>query len=229
MITYRYAFTFTDGASKVFDIALDPDSLALQNESPIYPAWARLDYAPCENCPLERTGAEYCPIAVNIAGLVDSFTSVLSYEEAEIVVTTADRTVSKRTAAQNGLYSILGLYMTTSGCPVLDPLRPMARFHLPFASIEETVFRSSGMYLLAQYFRKKRGLAAEFTFDGLSRIYREINRVNTGLLHRLRAASTEDANLNALANLDVFAFTLHESTEESVGALEPIFHVYLKE
>ncbi|MCG3113629.1 MAG: hypothetical protein MCM46_17615 [Candidatus Manganitrophus sp. SB1] len=35
--------------------------------------------------------------------------------------------------------------------------------------------------------------------------------------------------LNAPANLDVFAFTLHESTEDSVGALESLFHVYLKE
>lgn len=229
MIRYQYAFTFSDGATKQFDIALDPESLEMQNPDPVRPAWARLDYAPCENCPLDRAQTEYCPVAVNIAGLVESFKNVLSYDEAEVVVTSEDRTVTKRTAAQNGLYSILGIYMVTSGCPVLDRLRPMVRFHLPFASIEETVFRSAGMYLLAQYFRKKKGLSAEFAFEGLSKIYREINRVNIGLLKRLQAASNEDANLNALANLDVFAFTLHESTEDSIGALEPLFQVYLKE
>lgn len=229
MIRYRYAFTFADGAAKEFDIALDPKSLQMQNSTPAYPPWARLDYAPCENCPLDRTQTEYCPVAVNMAGLVESFKDMISYQEAEIVVTSEDRTVSKRTAVQNGLYSLLGIYMVTSGCPVLDRLRPMVRFHLPFASIDETVFRSAGMYLLAQYFRKKKGLSAEFTFDGLSQIYREINRVNIGLLQRLQAASNEDANLNALANLDIFAFTLHESTEESVGVLEPLFQVYFKE
>ncbi|NKE70948.1 DUF6901 family protein [Candidatus Manganitrophus noduliformans] len=229
MVTYRYAFAFADGTMKTFDIALDPESLAMQNPAPTYPGWARLDYAPCENCPLDRTRTDYCPVAVNIAGLVDSFKNVISYQEADIVVTTEDRIVFKRTAAQNGLYSILGIYMVTSGCPVLDRLRPMVRFHLPFASIDETVFRSAGMYLLAQYFRKKKGFSAEFAFEGLSKIYREINGVNIGLLRRLQTASNEDANLNALANLDVFAFTLHESTEDSVGALESLFHVYLKE
>ena len=229
MITYRYAFTFSDGMTKQFEIALDPGSLAMQNPGAGYPSWARLDYAPCEACPLDRTQSEYCPIAANIAGLVDSFKDVVSYREAEIVVTTDDRIVSKRTAVQYGLTSILGIYMVTSGCPVLDRLRPMVRFHLPFASIDETVFRSAGMYLLAQYFRKRKGLSAELAFGGLSELYREINRVNVGLLHRLQAASNADANLNAVANLDVFAFTLHESTEESVGALEPIFQVYLNE
>ncbi len=228
MITYQYAFTFTDGVTKTFDIALDPNTLALQNRSPTYPSWARLDHAACENCPLDRTRTEYCPIAVNIAALVESFKDVISYEEAEIVVTTDDRIVSKRTAVQNGLTSILGIYMVTSGCPVLDRLRPMVRFHLPFASIEETIFRSSGMYLLAQYFRKKRGLAAAFSFDGLSKIYREIKQVNIGLLHRLKAASNQDANLNALAILDIFAVTFHDSTEDSVDTLEPLFQVYLK-
>lgn len=229
MITYRYTFAFTDGTMKTLDVALDPETLAVQNPAPSRPDWARLDYAPCSHCPLDKTQNAYCPIAVNIAGLVDSFKDVISYREADIVVTTEDRTVFKRTAAQNGLYSILGIYMVTSGCPVLDPLRPMVRFHLPFASIDETVFRSAGMYLLAQYFRKKKGFSAEFTFEGLSAIYREINQANIGLLRRLQAASNEDANLNALANLDVFAFTLHESTEESVGALESLFQVYLKE
>jgi hypothetical protein len=229
MITYRYAFAFTDGMMKSFDISLDPDTLAIQNPNPTYPDWARLTYAPCRNCPLDQTLTEYCPIAVNIASLVDSFKDVVSYDEADIVVTTEDRTVFKRTAAQNGLYSILGIYMVTSGCPVLDPLRPMVRFHLPFASIDETVFRSAGMYLLAQYFRKKRGFPADFEFEGLSKIYREVKRVNTGLHHRLQAASNEDANLNALANLDIFALTFHDSTENSVGTLESIFQVYLKE
>ena len=229
MITYRYAFTFTDGMTKTFDIALDPDTLAIQNLNPTYPGWARLDEAACEDCPLDRTRAAYCPIAVNMPGLVDAFKDVVSYHEADIVVTTDDRVVSKRTAAQNGLTSILGIYMVTSGCPVLDRLRPMVRFHLPFASMEETVFRSAGMYLLAQYFRKRKGLAAAFEFEGLSKIYREIKRVNTGLLKRLQAASTEDANLNALAILDIFALAFHDSTEDSVDTLEPIFQVYLKE
>ena len=37
--------------------------------------------------------------------------------------------------------------MALSGCPVLEQLKPMARFHLPFASVEETIYRAASMYL----------------------------------------------------------------------------------
>ena len=46
--------------------------------------------------------------------------------------------------------SVLGLIMATAGCPWTDRFRPMARFHLPFASEAETVYRSVCMFLLAR-------------------------------------------------------------------------------
>lgn len=55
MITHRYAFAFTDGNMKTFDIALDPEALAMQNPTPGHPGWSRLHDAPCESCPLDMT------------------------------------------------------------------------------------------------------------------------------------------------------------------------------
>ncbi len=57
MITYRYASAFTDGNMKTFDIALDPETLAMQNPTPSHPGWSRLD-APCESGPLDMTPRE---------------------------------------------------------------------------------------------------------------------------------------------------------------------------
>ncbi len=54
------------------------------------------------------------------------------------------------TTAQQAMSSVLGLIMATAGCPWTDRLRPMARFHLPFASEAETVYRSVCMFLLAR-------------------------------------------------------------------------------
>jgi hypothetical protein len=34
-------------------------------------------------------------------------------------------------------------------------VKPMARFHLPLASEEETIYRATTMYLLAQYFLRE--------------------------------------------------------------------------
>jgi len=41
--------------------------------------------------------------------------------------------------------------------PIFEKLKPMVRFHLPFASIEETKYRAISMYLLAQYFLYQQG------------------------------------------------------------------------
>lgn len=61
---------------------------------------------------------------------------------------TEERTYSKDTLLQQGLASLLGIVMTTSGCPVLEPLKPMVRFHLPFATLTETVYRMVSMCLV---------------------------------------------------------------------------------
>ncbi len=54
------------------------------------------------------------------------------------------------TTAQQAMSSVLGLIMATAGCPWTDRLRPMARFHLPFASDAETLYRSISMFLLSR-------------------------------------------------------------------------------
>ena len=59
---------------------------------------------------------------------------------------------------QMGVSSLLGVIMTTSGCPIMAQLKPMVRFHLPFASLEETIFRMVSMHLVAQYLRHQDGV-----------------------------------------------------------------------
>src|SRR5438874_617766 len=84
------------------------------------------------------------------------------------------------------------------GGPVLAPLRPMSRFHLPFASQEETVFRSVSTYLLGQFLRGVDGGAPDWSLAGLTAIYRDIGKVNRAFAARLRDAAPKDANVNAL-------------------------------
>jgi len=45
----------------------------------------------------------------------------------------------------------------------MDPLKPMVRYHLPFASLDETVYRMVSAVLVAQLIREQRkgaGMAA---------------------------------------------------------------------
>jgi hypothetical protein len=124
----------------------------------------------------------------------------------------------------------MGIYMTTSGCPVMARFRPMVRFHLPFATMEETRYRVLSMYLLAQYLRKRRGAPPDWDAKGILEIYEAIRTVNQDFSKRLRATQIEDATLNAIVRLDAFAdiiaFTVDQHMLET---LEPLFQAYLPE
>ena len=77
-----------------------------------------------------------------MASTLEPLKTLVSFDTVGVTVTQAERTVYAETSAQQAMSSVLGLIMATSGCPWTDHLRPMARFHLPFASEAETVYRS---------------------------------------------------------------------------------------
>jgi len=192
------------------------------------PNGPKLAYHQCKNCPL-LDHIIYCPVAVNISHLIEEFKFSTSYDKTLVVVETPERTYSQETTVQNGLSAILGIYMVTSGCPVLDYLRPMVRFHLPFATATETIFRAVSMYLVAQYFRERKGLEPDWKVEGLVSIYKEISTVNKGMWNRLSKASGFDANVNALIVLNTFGDALRFSLKKDLKNLAPFFTKYLEE
>ena len=134
-----------------------------------------------------------------------------------------ERTYEEDTRLQQGLSSIVGLYMVTSNCPIMDQLRPMVRFHLPFATSEETLYRAVSMYLTKQYFAMRRGETPDWELEKLAQIYSAISVVNAGMSRRLRQASTKDANVNALIILSAFGDTVGVSLKDGVGNIEYLF------
>ena len=111
----------------------------------------------CSNCKLDEK-TEYCPVIVNLLDIVDSFSGMNSYKKCDIIIETEEREYHKKDVSlQSAVSSLMGIYMPTSGCPTLDMLRPMVKFHLPFATLDETVYRAVSMFLVAEYLRKSRG------------------------------------------------------------------------
>jgi hypothetical protein len=224
-----YIYKFKDGTTKHFDLRLDKSNLLLITKKPVdLPLWAMLPFNKCVICPLSEKDHVYCPICVNFAGIVEQFKNFLSYEKVSVTVATDERFFGKDTTVQGGLSPLLGIIMTTSGCPVMEQLKPMVRFHLPFASLDETIYRGVSMYLVSQYFRNKDGRSAEWSLDGLQKIYTEVGQVNQGFANRMRAAAKKDANVNALVNLDVFASMMTLAADESMKGLRPYFSALLK-
>jgi len=206
LLTIHYHFRFRDGETREIPLRFDEDTLALVPvESHTPPEWAKLALHQCLDCPLDPDLHQHCPTAVHLSGIVKSFREHNSFDEVTVEVTDKRRRYLKETSLQEGLGSLVGLIMATGGCPVLEPLRPMVRFHLPFATMEETEFRMVSMYLVAQYLRQKRGEQPDWSLDGLQAIYARVQEVNTSFAMRIRTAAANDAGINAIVILDCFA------------------------
>jgi len=228
-LKFIYSFKLQDGKSIRFELQLDRKTLALiAREREDLPDWTRLKFQQCSICPLKKRQHKHCPVARNLVDIVENFADMLSHEKARVTVETGERTYRKNTTVHAGLSSMLGVVMTTSGCPVMEPLKPMVRFHLPFASIEETIFRMTSMYLLAQYLRKQEGLPHDWDLNVLAQIYSDVSKANKDFSQRLAQADEKDANVNALVELDVFASMVQLLAEDAIGELKPYYSAYLK-
>ena len=229
-IRFVYTYKFKDGSAKHFDLHLDAANLLLITEKQEdLPLWALLPFNKCAICPLSEKDHVYCPICANLAGIVEQFKNFLSHEKVSVTVACDERFYGKETTVQGGLSPLLGIIMTTSGCPVMEQLKPMVRFHLPFASLDETIFRMVSMYLFVQYYRNQDGKPAEWNLDGLLKAYAEVSIVNRDFANRLRDAAKKDANINALVNLDCIAAMMPFAAEETLKSLKPYFAAYLSE
>ncbi len=228
-IQYRYHFRLEDGQERTVEVRLDPETLnLLRTPRPHYPAWTRLDSHQCAHCPLQSTEHPHCPVALNLVEIVEAFDQTISYTRGTVSVDVDERRYEKEVPAQKGISALLGIYMVTSQCPIMEKLKPMVRFHLPFATPDETLYRSLSMYLLAQFFVAKNGGAPDWTLKGLAKIYEDVKVVNKAMGDRLRSAFHEDAGVNAVVILDTFA----ENAKYQIGAdrledLERLFAPYL--
>ena len=229
-LIYKYVFKLESKKTREFTVSLNKRSLDLILEKrEKIPEWALLDFNKCPNCPLDKKDHEYCPTAESVIDIIDFFKESASYEKVDITIESYERTYYKNTTVQKGLSSLLGLYMACSGCPVLKKLKPMARFHLPFATNEETTFRAMSTYLLGQFFIAKTNKQPDWELKDLVKFYDEIRIVNNAFHKRLQAASTKDANLNALVILDTFAYyVLAEIDFRLIDEFKYLFDPYIE-
>jgi hypothetical protein len=225
-IDIAYHFRCADGEKLDASLCIRLDVLTLEAKrdgQQHAPDWTSLEVQQCSCCPLNRRAHTHCPAALAFVEILDEFGPLLSFTEVEVTIVTRERTVTSKTSVQRALSSLVGLSMATSGCPVLARFKPMARFHLPLATREETMFRSVGAYLIGQYFLKQRGQTPDMDLSGLRETYDLIHQVNVGLANRLRVIPAGDAHLNALVILDLFAHALPYSIDEGLAELEHMF------
>lgn len=228
IIRIEYIFTLADGFQEILDLRLDDRTLDLLNEIPAeLPSWTRLDFYQCPHCPLTITGFPHCPLAIHLVNIVKGFHHLSSYDPIQVEVITAERRVLLETTAQRAIGSLMGLIIAVSGCPHTTFFRPMARFHLPLASEDETVFRATSSYLLAQYFLNNQGEKPDFELKGLKKIYENMQIINTTIAQRLRAATETDSSVNAIILLDLYAKAMPYVIREALEEIRRLFVPFL--
>ncbi|MGM0567854.1 MAG: DUF6901 family protein [Elusimicrobiota bacterium] len=226
-VEYLYVVRY-EGVCKEFKIRLSSDRMAFceSHFKKDPPYWAALDFYKCGECPLESSSSPCCPAALSIAEIVEEFKGVKSFQQVEAEVVTPERKTIGTVTAQTALSSIMGLCLALSGCPILKELTPMARFHLPFSTIEETMYRAAGNYLLRQYYIYKSGEEPDWDLDGLRAFYNRVARVNTCLAERVRESVDEDAGINAVIILDNYAKNVEYLFESSLEKIRKYFSFY---
>jgi hypothetical protein len=225
-ITYRIGLK--NDVTEVFDFDLDGKTFELISEPVANPPnWTELGFKQCSHCPLKPEEHPHCPMALQLSNVIDRFHKTRSIDEVKLEVITEERTVVQTTALQRVLSSMLGLIFPTCGCPKSAYMRPMARFHLPLATEEETVFRVAGMYLVAQYFLTNNGKKGQFAFDGLINIYEDFHILNKAIASRLQYATDSDSSKNAITLLDMYSSLVPMLLEDQLAEIRGFFDAYL--
>jgi hypothetical protein len=219
-----YRFELPDGTQTSLEFNFDAADFRLANPPPAQaPFWTELEFNQCANCPLQAAEHTHCPAALQMASAIEPLKALVSFDAVGVTVTQSERSVYAKTTAQQAMSSVLGLIMATAGCPWTDRFRPMARFHLPFASEIETVYRSVSMYLLA---RELAGAKDNQGFAALEILYENLHLVNRGMSKRLGAAAKTDPAQNAMALLDAYTTLLPAALESSLEELKPLFDAW---
>jgi hypothetical protein len=225
-ITYR--IKLSEKVTEVFEFHLDDKTGELLVEAPINPpAWTALDFRQCSHCPLDKTQHPHCPIALQLNNFIVRFHDTSSIDEVELEVVTEERCIKQRLPLQRAIGSMLGLVSPTCGCPKMAYMKPMARFHLPLASEEETLFRVTGMYLLAQHLLDQQNRVKSVpNFSGLKAVYEELHILNKAIATRLRTATESDSSKNAIALLDMYSNLMPMMIDDHLPALKDLFSAY---
>jgi hypothetical protein len=198
----EYRAQFDDGREWSWVVDLD----RAPHTSGSLPAWTELSRDRCPSCPL-GDDQTHCPAAVDLVPIASALGELRSVDRAHVTVTMGDRQVLKETDTQELGRSLIGLVLSTSACPVLRALKPLAHHHAPFATFEETLFRVVGLQLVRTLLdathpeRGHEGGEVKTAVAALTDLYSRLEHVNRSLAVRLRHACERDAGPNAVIQL----------------------------
>lgn len=217
---FHYEIFFRNSDQRFeYIVELDPDTLEHAAPPGNAPLWAELSHKQCPHCPLKPETTPHCPLALRVAPLA-KVPKCRSYDPVRAVVTQDDKRISIDTTAQEAFSSLLGLLMATSGCPHTHFFKPMAWYHQPFATADETLFRVCASHLIAEFLLRN-GQPPDLM--ALKTLYDNMHTINVKLASRLTYDVQTDSTLNAIVLLDLLTKDLPMAIDEGLNELHQLF------
>jgi len=219
----EYFFKFEDG--KQLQVQVDVERQFNPKQSfANAPTWTRLDNNQCSICPLKKTQFSHCPAALDLDKVIHQFQGIPAATKLEVTVKTPERDYIKQVSLEEGVRAMMGLIMATSACPVFNLLKPNARHHLPFASVEEFVLRAASLYLMRQYFIAQEGGQPDWALTGLSRANEQLQLVNHAFWQRSMTAFQNDVNSKALLSFFTLSSNMSASLPNQLSKMKRVFY-----
>ncbi len=216
----KYEFILKDGAK--FDFSVNPERPPAPTTG-LAESWAKLEHCKCSHCPLDPKQHANCPAAVDLQEVIKKVSSMPASGEARVAVVSKERAIVKDTTLEEGLRALMGLIMSTSACPVLQPLRPMGLHHLPFNSTDEFILRSISFYLLRQYLLAKDGVQPDWELKGLVKQNQDLQTLNQDFWKRFQGVCKGDSALKALMGFFALSSSVSYSMELQIQKLRRKF------
>jgi len=178
--------------------------------------WTTTAFHHCDGC----INNEHCPLALSLQDPIEKLKHLDPHQTTHINVYTEERNYQKETTIQEALGSLYGLIIARSGCHEFNILRDLSWFHLPFATMEESLLRFAGRYLLHCHADKEYQLDGQAITDQIKAMFENFHHANNCIVSRLNKAEVEGVNLpfNAVTQLDslgglvLAAFENHSTT-----------------
>ena len=218
-ITYHFFYNTPDHFKYRLEFSSLDWEITPSDEKEIVP-WAELGFHQCQHCPLNDQ-EKLCPLAKQLAHLSIALPNFDLDLEAVLRVETRARIYEKRAPVGFGLQSLLWLIYASSNCPHLHFFKPMARFHLPFATEEENLFRVFASFALFNSMSKSTGLM--YKLQDLKEIYQNLHIINKAMYARIEAGAEQGATVNALLLLDSLSQSMISSIDGVFDKIQNYF------
>jgi hypothetical protein len=228
-----YIFDFQSGEKLLYPVHIDAKTNVSRDvftdEDLKSVDWVQLKNNPCSHCPLISDPSQsICPVAKSIYTLVEKFKKATSYEKVTVIVKTKEREYTKTTDLQTGLGSLFGLLMATSRCPHTHFLKPISTMHLPFSTLNETMFRIVSSVFMKKFIDGEETLDRHEIMMKLNHDYKILSIINEAMLSRLQLAGQSEAGKNAIVSLNIFGQVFSMIAESKFNVLKDMLSDFQK-